>query len=160
MKRGGGLGFSFVIVGIVALGVTSACSDDPPTEPSKKGFWPLDFETELVEVRDCRLSPAEHDGFYIRVFANQEAEMAYLEGQAPLDPGTQLVKGEYDDEDCRVLKRASGMLKLDPNSDPELGDWLWQRADASGNLDSSARARSCAGCHAACEHRDYACTDP
>jgi hypothetical protein len=160
LRRGFGLAPSFRVVGLLLLGLTNACSDDDPVESSTKAFWPLDFEAEFAEVRDCRLSPAEHDGYYIRVFASPSAETAYLLGRAPLDPGTQLVKGEYDDEDCSVLKRASGMLKLEPGTDPDRGDWIWQRADANGDIDTSTPARSCAGCHAACERRDYACTDP
>jgi hypothetical protein len=70
------------------------------------------------------------------------------------------VKGEYDDDECMALERASGMLKLEPGDDPDLGDWRWQRADDNGNLMTTAAPRSCAGCHQDCESRDYACTDP
>jgi hypothetical protein len=140
--------------------LAAGCGDPGKLGETAQAFWPLDFEAEYAEVRDCRLSPAAHDGFYIRVFANAEAEEAYLNGEYPFAPGAQLVKGEYDDDECSALERASGMLKREPGSDPELGDWRWQRAKASGELMATPAPRSCAGCHESCESRDYACTDP
>ena len=141
---------------IVAMG----CSDPTPEAPAEHAFWPLDFEQRYTLVRDCRLSPAEHDGYYIQVFADPTASDAYLAGDYPFLAETELVKGEYEDDACSVLRRVSGMRKLDAGAAPELGDWQWQRANPSGQLLLETAARSCAGCHEACESRDYACTDP
>lgn len=132
------------------------CGDEPaPPAP----IYPGDFEDTFEEVRDCRLSPAEHDGFYVRVFADPDAAQDYLDEVAPLAEGTLLVKGEYDDDQCATLARVSAMLKLDAGEAPDLGDWRWQRTDAEGNVVDTPE-RSCAGCHEACESRDYACTEP
>jgi len=144
----------------LCLLLASACSDPDPEPAPKLAFWPLDFETSYAKVRDCRLSPAEHDGYYIQVFANSAAEQAYVEGLYPFAPGSELVKGEYEDDACAVLARTSGMQKLEPGSDPELADWQWQRADRQGHLKTETPARSCAGCHEACESSDYTCTEP
>ena len=136
-----------------------ACSD--PTEPEPaKAFWPLDFESRWPEVRDCRSSPAEHDGYYVRVFADPESEQAYVEGEYPFAPGAEFVKGEYADEACTELERVSGMQKLESGADRDLHDWLWQRADPDGRLSNETAARRCAGCHDACSSHDYTCTDP
>lgn len=136
-----------------------ACSDPADPEPSA-AFWPVDFENRWPEVRDCRLSPAEHDGYNIRVFAEPASESAYVEGNYPFLPGAQLVKGEYLDEDCTELERVSGMLKLESGEAPEHHDWLWQRADPAGHVLTQTPAKSCAGCHENCSSRDYTCTDP
>ena len=144
---------------LLFVGSSLGCGDDSEGT-SESAFWPLDFETSWPEVRDCRLSPAEHDGYNIRVFASPDAERAYLDGDYPFVEGVQLVKGEYSDEACTELERVSGMLKLEAGSEPELGDWKWQRADASGRLLTRTPARSCAGCHDACRNSDYACTEP
>lgn len=153
----------FALLGRITLlsclgGSLLACSD--PTDPEPKAFWPLDFETQWREVRDCRLSPAEHDGYSIRVFADPASERAYVDGEYPFAPGAQLVKAEYTDEGCTELARVSGMLRLESGEAPELHDWLWQRADPQGKLSDATPAASCAGCHASCSHHDYTCTDP
>jgi len=136
-----------------------ACSDPTDAEPNA-AFWPLDFETRWPEVRDCRLSPAEHDGYSIRVFADPASERAYVDGEYPFAPGAQLVKAEYSDEGCTELARVSGMLKLESGEAPELRDWLWQRADPRGKLSDATPASRCAGCHDGCSSHDYTCTDP
>ena len=147
-------GFGFLLT----FGV--ACSDPEPKPSSDVAFWPLDFETSYSMVRDCRLSPAEHDGYYIQVFADPASAAAYTDGTYPFEPGAKFVKGEYSDETCSQLERASGMRKLTGGSDAELGDWQWQRADPDGHLLTLTPARSCAGCHKDCQTRDYTCTDP
>ena len=139
---------------LVAMAGCSAEEAEPPA-----AIWPADFESAWPEVRDCRLSPAEHDGFYIRVFANPDATQAYEDGVYPFAEGTLLVKGEYDDAACKTLVRVSAMRKLAPGAASELADWEWQRTDAAGNVTTQMPAKSCAGCHAACKARDYACTD-
>lgn len=141
-----------VVLGSGAIG-SGGCD---PVEP----FWAEDFERAMPEVRDCRLSPAEHDGFYIRVFANPEARTAYVDGVYPFAEGTLLVKGEYEDDACTTLARVSSMRKLAAGADPDLGDWAWQRTDTRGRVLDDTAVRSCAGCHAACDARDRACTDP
>ena len=140
-------------------GSVFACSDPTDPEP-ERASWPVDFEDRWPEVRGCRLSPAEHDGYSIRVFADPASESAYVDGNYPFLPGAQLVKGEYLDEDCTELERVSGMLKLESGEAPELHDWLWQRANPSGHLLTQTPAKSCAGCHADCSNRDFTCTDP
>lgn len=140
-------------------GALLACS--APGEPeSTRAFWPLDFETRWPEVRDCRLSPAEHDGYSIRVFADPASAGAYVDGEYPFVPGTRLVKGEYSDEACTELERVSGMLKLESGEAPDRHDWRWQRADAQGRVSRDKPEVSCAGCHRTCSTRDYTCTDP
>lgn len=136
-----------------------ACGD--PADPeAATAFWPLDFESRWPEVRDCRLSPAEHDGYSVRVFTDPASEPAYVDGEYPFAPGAQIVKGEYADEACTELERVSGMQKLESGAAPELHDWLWQRAAPGGKLSNEKPARSCAGCHEQCSSRDYTCTDP
>jgi hypothetical protein len=122
--------------------------------------WPEDFESAWPEVRDCRLSPAAHDGHSIRVFASPESGQAYLEGDYPFATGTVLVKGEYDDPDCTELIRVSAMERLGDGEDPERGDWRWLRTDPQGRALEGVEVRSCAGCHAACAGSDRACTEP
>jgi hypothetical protein len=122
--------------------------------------WPEDFESAWPQVRDCRLSPAAHDGFSIRVFTNPEAEQAYADGDYPFAAGTVLVKGEYDDPDCTELVRVSAMERLDDGEDPERGDWRWLRTGPDGRELDGVEPRSCAGCHAACDSSDRACTEP
>ncbi len=154
-----GPGVALVLAALVCLGGLAACAtDDPPVKVEP--IWPSDFETAWPEVRDCRLSPAEHDGFYIRVFANPEAADAYVKGFYPFAEGTLLVKGEYDEEACATLKRVSAMRKLAKGAAPALGDWQWQRTDAAGQVLDKMPAKSCAGCHKPCAAHDYACTDP
>jgi hypothetical protein len=94
------------------------------------------------------------------VYASPEAAEAYTEGDYPFEPGTLLVKGEYDDEQCEELRRVSAMERLDDGEAPDLGDWRWQRTDADGKVASDTPARSCAGCHNGCEATDRACTEP
>jgi hypothetical protein len=147
---------------LAALALTQACSDPDGTasEPPPEPIYPPNFRSRLTLVRDCRLSPAEHDGFYIDVYASAGAARAYNDGEYPFEPGTLLVKGEYDDEDCAQLMRVSAMERLDTGADPKLHDWRWQRTDAQGTVLDQTPARSCAGCHAACEASDFACTEP
>ena len=133
------------------------CSADPAPPPS---IVPADFETKLVEVRNCRLSPAEHDGYYVRVFADAIAEKPYLANAAEMPVDALVVKGEYDDAACSKLVRIAAMRKLAKGADPTLHDWQWQRSSAQRVVDESAAERSCAGCHASCKARDYLCTDP
>ena len=140
-----------------AASLLAACGTD--VEPIA-AIWQPDFETALVEVRNCRLSPAEHDGFSVRVFANPLAKQPYLDNDALLPEGALLVKGEYDDANCTVLARVSAMRKGAVGSDAALGDWRWQRGTPAGTVEAAANVQSCAGCHSGCKARDYACTDP
>jgi hypothetical protein len=143
---------------LAGLAAGAACDSDGPAPAAP--IWPADFEVTFSEVRDCRLSPAAHDGLRVRVLANPEAASAYRDGVYPFAEGTLLVKGEYDDDACQTLVRVSAMRKLAAGAAPDLGDWEWQRTDAAGRLITQTPARSCAGCHAACDARDRACTDP
>lgn len=136
------------------------CSDPRDPAPPSEAIFPLDFRDTLTRVRDCRLSPAEHDGFYIDVYASPSAADAYVAGEVPFEEGTLLVKGEYEDENCTDLSRVSAMKRLAEGADPELDDWQWQRTDADGNVTTETAPRSCAGCHAACADNDFACTEP
>lgn len=146
---------------LVATVSPLACAGDgEPPSPKDEAIFPADFATRFELVRDCRLSPAEHDGFYIRVFASPDAAEAYTSGSYPFEPGTLLVKGEYDDAQCRRLRRVSAMLRLEDGEAPSLGNWRWQRTDPDRRVLDDTDARSCAGCHAACEAMDRACTEP
>lgn len=139
----------------------SACADETsPGESTEVPLWPEDFASTWPEVRDCRLSPAEHDGFYIRVFARPDAEAAYRGGVFPFAEGAVIAKAEYEDADCTTLSRVSAMRKLPVGADPELGDWQWQRTTGSGLVLTDTTARSCAGCHSACSTTDFTCTEP
>ena len=147
----------------LALAVAAGCATDAPEVPpvdAEPALWAADFETAMAPVRGCRLSPAEHDGFYIRVFANSGSAQAYVDGTYPFVEGTLLVKGEYEDADCTDLRRVSAMLKLADGAAPELGDWRWQRRAMPGQTTAAMAAKSCAGCHKACVASDYACTEP
>jgi hypothetical protein len=111
-------------------------------------------------VRDCRLSPAEHDGYFIEVYTRPATARAYTDGEYPFEPGTLLVKGEYEDENCSELARVTAMLRLEDGAAPELGNWKWQRTDAASEVESEASPERCAGCHRSCEASDFACTEP
>lgn len=143
----------------ILLSLLAACSGEPETEETTVAFWPQTVETSWIEVRDCRLSPAEHDGYHIRVVAPEQDAHGYLEAEYPFQEGASFVKLEYSDESCTELARISGMKKLAPGEAPEYLDWHWVRTDPSGRS-LGVRERSCAGCHRACDQRDYTCTDP
>jgi hypothetical protein len=145
---------------LVGLVLCLACAGPEETAPKPERIFALDFRSSMELVRDCRLSPAEHDGFYIEVYASRRGAADYTEGRYPFEPGTLLVKGEYDDENCEELRRVSAMERLPTGDDPELHDWHWQRTDREGVVQEDTPARSCAGCHAACEATDFACTEP
>jgi hypothetical protein len=153
---------------LLVTALLAACADDAETEPDEpepepsaaEAIYPANFESDFVEVRDCRLSPAEHDGYYIRVLAPEDIAPAYVAGEYPFPEGALLVKAEYDDEECSTLARVSAMLKLAEGDALDLFDWQWQRTDQDGEVLTETPARSCAGCHATCEASDYACTEP
>jgi hypothetical protein len=149
------------ILRLLLLAVSpGACSNGGDDSPAPEAIFPADFAERFPEVRDCRLSPAEHDGFYIRVYASPDAAEAYTSGDYPFEPGVLLVKGEYDDDACTDLRRVSAMERLPDGEAPDLGDWRWQRTDADGQVLGDTPARSCAGCHSACDATDRACTEP
>lgn len=143
----------------VAVAGGTSCGENDSTE-NEPPLWPADFDTLWPEVRDCRLSPAAHDGFYIRVFADPDAEVAYVDGTYPFAEGTRIVKAGYDDEQCIKMLHVWTMEKLAAGADPELNDWRWQRTDAEGKVSSVTPARSCAGCHDACAANDFTCAEP
>ena len=162
MSRAQDTGWRLLALGLAAA-IAGGCAAEAPEAPPadvEPALWAADFETAMVPVRDCRLSPAEHDGFYIRVFANSSSAKAYVVGTYPFVEGTLLVKGEYEDADCTDLRRVSAMVKLTKGAAPGLGDWRWQRRAVPGQTTAEMPAKSCAGCHKACVATDYACTEP
>lgn len=145
---------------VAALFALAGCSSNEPAPEAEAPFFPEDFRERLTQVRDCRESPAEHDGFFVNVYASRSAARAYTDGVYPFEEGTLLVKGEYDDPDCSELARVSAMRRLPDGSDSSLGDWEWQRTSADFEVLHDTPQKSCAGCHRACEASDFACTDP
>jgi hypothetical protein len=121
---------------------------DAEVDAGPHPHFPADFEQRYEELRDCRFSH-EHELRYIRVFASPSAAESYrqLSPDAPYPVGANLVKSEYDDELCTDLREYTEMTKLDADSFPEGGDWLWQRIDPERRVTESGAPTRCTVCH-------------
>lgn len=138
-----------------------ACGSDttqPP--PGPQPFFPADYASSYVLVRDCRFS-LEHDSHEIVVHADPVSAPAYTNGTYPFAAGTVLVKTLYDDPACSQLAGYVAMRKGPPGTAPASGDWEWQRLDAGRRVLETGQIASCISCHSGCtQGRDFACTDP
>lgn len=145
MKRG-----LAVLLAAALLG----CSGEEPEAPAPEPIFPADFETAWQEARSCRFSH-DHELRSSRVFADADAFVPYTTWSEPYPPGATIVKIEYEDDLCQKVQGYSAMQKLVVGSEPELGDWRWQKLDAELRVRSSADLPArCIGCHA------YHCRSP
>ena len=132
---------------ICASLLISACAaevrDDAP-----HAVFPVDFEADYEEMRDCRESH-EHELRFIRVLASPSAQTPYatLSAEAPFPPGAILVKLEYDDASCETLLGFTAMQKLAAGENPDGGDWRWQKLDAERELLEDGAPPRCINCH-------------
>ena len=134
--------------------------------------FPEGFTSSFITVHECQPSGAHVAADYVVTWLSPEGEEAWASmmegvtaGAEPTDlpVGTVLVKAQYDDSDCSQLSGYTAMEKLEPNSNPELGDYRWQFVDADGSCKDCNAKTECSGCHAApnCGAAfPYVCTSP
>ena len=108
-------------------------------------------ETTWQETRDCRNSH-EHELRHVRVFADAQAVGPFLNWDAPFPVGATIIKVEYDDEYCQVRVGYTAMQKGEVGSNPEGGDWFWQKLDADRKVLEQGAPHACVHCHE--EHCD------
>lgn len=123
--------------------------DSPPGAPEP--LWPANYRETFTKARACRTS-SEHDFHTIEVWASPGAPQAYLDAAPPgagfaFAEGTILVKPEYADPACTDLVRVSTMKRLATGSDPDRGDWAWQRTDPDGTPIEVGDEVKCWSCH-------------
>jgi hypothetical protein len=135
------------------LACAGCASDDAPGSDPDAGaplvpLYPEDFESQYLEMRDCRLSH-EHELRFIRVLVSPGAEAPYaaLSPDAPYPVGAILVKPEYDEPDCTAPLSYTAMEKLAPGARPEGGDWRWQRVDLDRKVVEDGAPERCVTCH-------------
>jgi hypothetical protein len=146
-----------------ALASCAPTPDDVNDHAAVEPVFPENYRATFTEVRDCRLG-IEHDGYSVRVLANEIARDGYLNNLRPLPVGSIVIKEEYDAADCAddaVLVQWRAMRKESPGFDPGDGDWHWQRVLSDRRVVEDAKA-SCIGCHRDpdCTARDYMCMEP
>lgn len=98
---------------------------------------------------------------YREVYINSVGE-AVNKGTAPYKypAGTVIVKEQYKNkskwEEQKSFK-VQVMVKLEPGSSPETGDWGYTSQITDGKISSgrSGKARFCGGCHAVAQDTDY-----
>lgn len=117
---------------------------------------PQDWESTLVEARDCRHS-AEHDLEHVRLFISPEwadhFDACVVEGgdcTEPFGEGALLVKPQYADADCTELLRVTASLREHPASTPGADGWRWQEVTADGRVVVDGAPEGCTSCHARC----------
>jgi hypothetical protein len=150
-----------LVAGAVLGGALSSCGGDdgPGPAPGPEPFFPPDFASTFVEVRDCRQSVDHFPN--VRVYVNPSSAAAYADSTNPLPEGTVCVKPMYGDDSCTVAIRYETMRKGPPGTAPSTGDWEWQVVDTSGAVTESGQIPRCVSCHTTCRGpRDYTCTDP
>jgi hypothetical protein len=138
---------------LATLAGTTGCGGESSAEP----VFPADWETALVEVRDCRLS-AEHDLEYVRLFISpawaEHFDRCVVPGgdcDEPFGEGALLVKPQYADPECSELVRLSVSLREEPASAPGPDGWRWQEATADGTVILDGAPEGCTRCHEACD---------
>lgn len=136
-----------MLLGACAVAVLMAGCGEEDAGPEP--VFPESPELVWREIRDCRHSH-EHELNFIRVFASPTAEDSYLalSPDVPYPVGATLVKLEYDDPDCTELKGYSALQKLEPGTQPEGGDWLWQRVSKTREVEEEGAMTRCVNCHA------------
>jgi len=146
----------------VAIAIVSCGGGGGPgPAPGPERFFPLDFASTYVEVRDCRPSVDHFPN--VRVYVNPTSVTAYVDSVNPLPEGTVCVKPMYDDASCTVLIRYEAMRKGPPGTASATGDWEWQVVSIDGTVTESGQIPRCVNCHKLddCKRtRDYTCTDP
>jgi hypothetical protein len=146
-----------VLTALLAAG----CEDEAPPAPAPQALLPADYLTTHPVVRGCRTS-VEHDLRFIVIRAPAGTEQRYETGPFPHPAGTLLIKEEFSDRACTDLLGWTLMYKEPAGYDPDLGDWHWQRLDASKQVIQDGHVPRCVSCHLApaCRARDFACAEP
>jgi hypothetical protein len=128
---------------------------------------PEDWETSLVEIRDCRLGP-EHGLEFIRLLVDPGSVDSFETCTAdpdacsePFPAGALFVKPQYADQDCTELVRISATLREHAASSPGGEGWRWQEIDVDGRVEIDGQPASCTSCHDHCAGFDTRCAmDP
>lgn len=141
-------------VALISLGLASvllvACGtseDDSGVEP----FFPEDYESSYVEVRNCRQS-GDHDLNNIRILADEIGVGSYQNRDQDFPVGSVVLKEEYEfsDNDCSgAVKQWTVMKRLADGTAPMALDWDWQKLDATGRV-VEENTPLCFGCHTGC----------
>jgi hypothetical protein len=133
--------------------LAAGCGGDESLDP----IVPDDWETALVEARDCRLS-VEHELEYVRLFISPEWAAhfdACVEADSgctePFGEGALLVKPQYADADCTDLLRVTASLRETAAAAPGPDGWRWQEVTADGRVVLDGAPASCTHCHTLCE---------
>jgi hypothetical protein len=153
---------------VLSAGCLAACSGDdggsgPPPGPVAP-YFPADFLSSYVEVRDCRLTTehADNGAVRVQVYASPECAAQYLTAIYPLPQGAILVKELWGDAACSQLVGYVTMRKGAVGTAPTYGDWEWQEVTPGRQVLSTGVQTACLRCHAGvdCLNRDFTCTDP
>ena len=158
VSRGRGLAR---VAALWALGALSAACD------GTESIVPEDWETSLVEIRDCRSAPY-HNLEHVRLLVDEASidmfETCTADPDAcgePFPEGALFVKPQYDDPDCTELVRISATRREHAASAPGEDGWRWQELDASGSVTQDGQPASCVNCHDQCAGYDTRCAmDP
>ena len=152
--------FALLACGAAAVVLVSCGGDDGPgPPPGPERFFPLDFSSTYIEVRDCRPSVDHFPN--VRVYVDPVAATAYVDSVNPLPVGTVCVKPMYSDGGCTTVIRYESMKKGPPGTAPATGDWEWQVVSVDGTVTESGQIPRCVSCHTGCKStRDFTCTDP
>jgi hypothetical protein len=106
-----------------------------------------DYLDSYSVVRDCRRS-MDHDGLFIRIYANDVAADVYNARTGALPDGSTFIKEEHTDSTCNeaglvgwaVMRRVAG-------SRPESDDWQFQFVDTAERELSANVREGCVSCH-------------
>ncbi|HKY39937.1 MAG TPA: cytochrome P460 family protein [Polyangiaceae bacterium] len=142
-----------------------ACSNDDDDGAAEEAVFPVNYADSYVEVRGCRKS-GDHSLAAIRVLAEPDAAVSYLDRQTQFSPGAVILKEEYGfgDTDCSDEIAGWTVMMKKPEATASLG-WEWQRVSTTRTVTQS-NATGCVACHTPCggvsaeTGYDYTCTDP
>lgn len=150
---------------LVVLAIAGCPGDDGGGDAGVEPFFPEDYETSYVEVRDCRGS-GDHDLNNIRILVDPAARLSYEDRQDPFPEGAVVLKEEYDFGDIACegdIKQWTVMRKLAPDSSPATLDWAWQQVDIDRRIVGEDLPR-CISCHQGCgippDGHDWTCAVP
>jgi hypothetical protein len=126
-----------------------------------------DWESSLVEIRDCRLGP-EHGLEFVRLLVDEgsvdQFETCTADPEAcsePFPEGALFVKPQYADQDCTELVRISATMREVAASSPGNEGWRWQELDADRRVELDGQPSACTSCHDHCAGFDTRCAmDP
>jgi len=135
----------------------------PSIEPAGPALWQhLQQENyrerwEMWPGKSAFYAGTEPHGVLLTTYVNATAYDAITEKEAPLPPGSVIVKENYDQ--AKTLQSYTVMLKSE-GFNPEAGNWFWAKYTAAGEVEAAGKADGCIQCHGTKEENDYIMTSP